>query len=537
MRPAAPDAVELRVAGRRKVPVHFGAPGRPLFGFYHPAGGGLWRDTSVVLVSPLGTEQTRSERTFRHLAERLAGGGFACLRFDLFGTGDSGGDESSPDLVRSWLEDVGLAIADLRARSGARRIAVVGLRLGATLACAAAAERDDVDSLVMWSPCVTGSAYVSEVTKLHKVYARIEPHLAQAPRPPADGEEALGSFLPRALIAQLTQLDLRQLRRRPARRTLVIDGGGLPERDALIDRLRATGAEPDVRSHPGHKFLVTVPHRALLPENVIDSVAKWLEDAHPVAPITGAAPELTRGPTPSDERALVFGGDRPLFGILTPAASGHAKAGRPPIVMTNAGSVNRSGPHRLYVKLARRWAALGFDVLRMDLSGVGDSPARDGVAENVTYPPSGVDDIGLAFRALGAEHAIVCGLCSGGDYAFQLGSRDPRVTGAWMLNPRTFCVLDLAAVESGAPPAGSVDEVPRSLRAMADRGVDTLVVVSRSDPGVAYVDVHAPAEMRALEGTRGYRRVDLDGTDHTFTPIGTQVAVSDLLTDHLTTRR
>jgi hypothetical protein len=106
-----------------------------------------------------------------------------------------------------------------------------------------------------------------------------------------------------------------------------------------------------------------------------------------------------------------------------------------------------------------------------------------------------------------------------------------------MLNPRTFCVLDLAAVESGAPPAGSVDEVPRSLRAMADRGVDTLVVVSRSDPGVAYVDVHAPAEMRALEGTRGYRRVDLDGTDHTFTPIGTQVAVSDLLTDHLTTRR
>jgi hypothetical protein len=106
-----------------------------------------------------------------------------------------------------------------------------------------------------------------------------------------------------------------------------------------------------------------------------------------------------------------------------------------------------------------------------------------------------------------------------------------------MLNPRTFCVLDLAAVESGAPPTtSSVEEVPRKLRAMADRGVDALLVVSRSDPGVAYVDVHAPAEMRALEGASGFRRVDLDGTDHTFTPIGTQEAVSDLLTEHLAAR-
>jgi hypothetical protein len=94
-------------------------------------------------------------------------------------------------------------------------------------------------------------------------------------------------------------------------------------------------------------------------------------------------------------------------------------------------------------------------------------------------------------------------------------------------------VLDLAAVESGTPPAGSLEEVPRQLRAMAERGVDTFVLVSRSDPGVAYVDVHAAVEMRALAGVPGFRRVDLDGTDHTFTPIGTQQVVSNLLTEHL----
>jgi alpha-beta hydrolase superfamily lysophospholipase len=533
---ASPDAVEVRAAVGRKLAFHFGSPARSLFGFYHPPSGNAWRDAGVVLCNPLGTDQTRSERTYRHLAERLAASGFPCLRFDFFGTGDSGGDEWSKDLLRAWRDDVGVAMAELRVRSGASKVALVGLRLGATLACVEAAARGDVDALVMWSPCVSGSGYVSEVTKLHKVYSRIEPHLAHAPRPRADGEEALGTFLPRALVEQLSQLDLRVVSRKPARRTLVIDGGSLPEKDTLIERLRDLGAEPELRSHPGHKFLVTVPHRAQLPENVMESIAGWLEEAYPTAAAPGAPPERDGGTAPHGERPIVLGGGHPLFGILTPANPARAKTGRHPIVLTNAGSVNRTGPHRTYVKMARRWAELGFDVLRMDLSGVGDSPAAPGAVENVTYPPSGMDDVGRAFAALGSERAVVCGLCSGGDYAFQLGAHDPRVAGAWMLNPRTFCVLDLAAVESGAPPTTSVEEVPRMLRGMADRGVDTLLLVSRSDPGVAYVDVHAPADMRALEGVPGFRRIDLDGTDHTFTPIGTQEVVSDLLTEHLVAR-
>jgi hypothetical protein len=101
------------------------------------------------------------------------------------------------------------------------------------------------------------------------------------------------------------------------------------------------------------------------------------------------------------------------------------------------------------------------------------------------------------------------------------------------MNPRTFCVLDLAAVESGAPPAFSVDDVPRSLREMADRGVDTFLLVSRNDPGVAYVDAHAAGEMRALGAVAGFERVDLDGSDHSFTPVAAQKRVSDLLTEHL----
>jgi pimeloyl-ACP methyl ester carboxylesterase len=186
--------------------------------------------------------------------------------------------------------------------------------------------------------------------------------------------------------------------------------------------------------------------------------------------------------------------------------------------------------------MARRWAALGFDVLRVDLSGIGDSPASPGEKENATYPAPALEDLREATVTLGGERFIVAGLCSGGDYAFQLGAHDPSIVGAWLLNPRTFCVLDLAAVESGVPPASPVGDVPRTLATMADRGVDTVLIVSRNDPGVAYVDASASAEMHKLDGKLGFRRIDVDGADHSFTPVVAQAQVSDLLTEHLVGR-
>jgi alpha-beta hydrolase superfamily lysophospholipase len=528
---------EIRSAAGRKHPTYFGAPGRALLGFYHPPSAEVpRRDTAVLLCAPIGTDHQRSDLTFRHLAQRLAATGFPCLRFDLSATGDSGGEVQAMGLVRSWVDDVGFAIDELRARSGAHAVSIVGLRLGATLAQVAAAERGDVGSIVLWSPCVSGAGYVAEVARLHTLYTRIEPHVGKAPRPTADGAEALGMFLPRALIDELGGLDLLQATRRPAPRALVIDGGGVTGRDALLGKLRELGAETELRSHPGHKFLVTISHRQVVPDEILASITSWLDAAHPAtAPSRPDEPRpLAAGP--AGERPLVVGSRHPLFGILTPADARDAHAareGRPAIVIANAGCVNRQGPHAMFVRMARRWASLGFDVLRVDLSGIGDSPVAPGGKENVTYPQSGLSDLQEAIVATGHDRAIVVGLCSGGDYAFQLGSTDASLAGSWILNPRTFGVLDLAAVESGVPPTTPVSDVPGTLRSMAGRGIDTVLVVSRGDPGVAYVDTHAGDAMRALSSVAGFARFDVDGADHTFTPVTLQQHVSDLLTDRL----
>jgi alpha-beta hydrolase superfamily lysophospholipase len=527
------SSIEIRSAAGRKQAIHFGAPGRELFGFFHPPKEGLWRGVGVVLVNPFGTDHTRADRPYRHLAERLAAAGFACLRFDATGTGDSGGSDQSPGLLRDWLEDLGRAVEELRARSGAMTVALAGLRLGGTLAATYAAERGGIDSLVLWSPCVSGAAFASETIKLHKLYARIEPQMAGAPKGPAGGEEALGLFLPNALIDELSQLDLLKLPKSPARRTLVIDGGGLANRDALMAHLTELGAAPALRSHPGHKFLVLVSHRGQVPDEVLESIVGWLSSAYELKTAAVTPPPRPAGPAPAGEHAVLYGKSRPLFGILTPGNPALRNAERPAIILSNAGCVNRAGPHRMYVKMARRWAALGFDVLRVDLSGIGDSPVEPGETENLTYPPSGVADLGEAIRSLSPGRIILGGLCSGGDYAYQLGASEPLVVGAWLLNPRTFAVLELAAVESGALPGSPVAEVPRTLQRMAEKGVDTLLVVSRNDPGVAYCDQHAAAEMKSLAGVAGFKRFDLEGADHSFTPVAIQERVSDLLTGNL----
>jgi alpha-beta hydrolase superfamily lysophospholipase len=530
------------IRGRgRKEPIYFGVPGRPLFGFYHsPLEAERRRRVGVVLCAPIGTDHVRSEWIYRNLAERLAALGFPCLRFDLSGTGDSGTEEPGADPVRTWLEDIDAAAKELRARSGASGISLFGMRLGATLALAHASSRADIDSLVLWSPCVSGAAFLEELRRLHAVYTRIEPHVGRAP-PPRDGSaEALGLRLPPRLVESLSKLDTLQLTGRPAARALVIDGGGVPKLDQLCDRLRSLGTDTAVEKHPGHKFLVTVSHRQVLPEEPIASVVRWLDHAHaevgsarvqPSAPVLG----------PAGERPLVFGSRHSLFGILTPGAGAGASDSRPAIVIANAGCVNRQGPHAMFVQAARQWASRGFDVLRLDLSGIGDSPAAQDTKENLTYPPSGFDDLIDALRATGRSQAIIAGLCSGGDYAFQLGWRGAgaasEVVGAWILNPRTFCALDLVAVESGSPPTTPVGEVPRALRSMAERGVDTLLIVSRGDPGVAYVDAHAGEEMKALSRVDRFSRVDLEDADHPFSPVSVQERVTDLLTARLAADR
>jgi hypothetical protein len=112
------------------------------------------------------------------------------------------------------------------------------------------------------------------------------------------------------------------------------------------------------------------------------------------------------------------------------------------VLLLTAGSVHRIGPNRLYTVLARRWAARGDLVLRFDIAGIGDSPARSGLDENVVYSPDALADVAAAIawarEQPGIREVCAVGLCSGAYHAFKAAVAGQLLDTAIAINPLTF---------------------------------------------------------------------------------------------------
>ena len=121
-------------------PFYFGQSETSLFGCYHAPEPGYPRPCGVVLCAPMGEESIRFHRAYRQLASRLSARGFAVLRFDYYGCGDSLGASDQGD-IGQWQRDISAAIGELRRRSGVGTVCLMGLRLGATLATVVSATR------------------------------------------------------------------------------------------------------------------------------------------------------------------------------------------------------------------------------------------------------------------------------------------------------------------------------------------------------------------------------------------------------------
>jgi pimeloyl-ACP methyl ester carboxylesterase len=135
-------------------PLYLGTQERRLFALYEPAAVKERRTRAAVLCYPWGAEYTYAHRTMRQLAVKLSTRGFHTLRFDYFGTGDSGGEDSEASPAAAEV-DVESAIEGLKDIVGVAQVALIGLRLGATLAARAAMRRkENVEALVLWDPIV-----------------------------------------------------------------------------------------------------------------------------------------------------------------------------------------------------------------------------------------------------------------------------------------------------------------------------------------------------------------------------------------------
>jgi len=137
--------------------------GERLFTFLHlPAGPCR---AGALLCAPLAEEKLWSHRVLVTFARELARAGYAVLRFDFRGEGDSDRtfEESS---LTTRVEDTRFAIDELRRHVVADApVTLLGLRLGASVAALAADGRDDVERLVLWDPVTNGADYVQAILR------------------------------------------------------------------------------------------------------------------------------------------------------------------------------------------------------------------------------------------------------------------------------------------------------------------------------------------------------------------------------------
>lgn len=140
---------------------HFGSRQRRLFGYYEPAPANFSKVRAVLLCHPMGNEQVFAYRSMRQLAARLVRAGFHVLRFDYFGTGDSYGDTGEGDLA-SWCGDIETAIEELKEITGAAKVDLAGLRLGANLSARVTAHRPkEISKLILWEPLAANELAVA----------------------------------------------------------------------------------------------------------------------------------------------------------------------------------------------------------------------------------------------------------------------------------------------------------------------------------------------------------------------------------------
>lgn len=252
-------------------PFFFNNIDKALFGCYHKPSVDTKRKCAVLLCYPTGHEYERCHRAFRQLADQLALSGFPVMRFDYFGSGDSAGDYNDATLDQ-WRSDIKYALEICKKQSGCEQIAVIGLRLGATLAMLALEGYQNPGPLVLWNPVTDGAALLDEWTKEQSNHER------QAGYKPGGSviQEVLGMPLTKIMRDELKKLDITNFSP-PECPVLIASHDINPAVTSFVSYLQNHSADIDIKNTGGVTIWKQEPMNAIVPLQVLRSFVDWLK--------------------------------------------------------------------------------------------------------------------------------------------------------------------------------------------------------------------------------------------------------------------
>jgi pimeloyl-ACP methyl ester carboxylesterase len=216
---------------------------------------------------------------------------------------------------------------------------------------------------------------------------------------------------------------------------------------------------------------------------------------------------------PMSEQAVVFGKGARLVGILSRPAGSHRQAA---VVMANSGVVHRVGANRTSVILARSLAEQGYDSLRFDMSGLGDSSER---FDNLNWENSAPLELSEAIDVLDDRRSgrpiVMYGNCGGAAKSFWTALCDDRVRGLVATNPPPH-PADLESAKGSPHAERAAAEIGRDLARLFDRGLQAIFIYAQGDVGLDYFE-------RRLRGALGRPLADgrltiatVERSNHTF---------------------
>ena len=535
------------------LPIWFGSREEPLAGFLHrpngePVGG-------VLICPPFGYEAGCSHRTLRTIADRLAALGHLVLRFDYEGTGASSGGGTEADLLPGWQASVRTGLAELR-RLGVRRPALVGLRLGAALAVAASRDDPDLGPIALWAPVTSGRRYWREL----RAQAAITPAGV-----PGDGSlNVVGHYVSAATVRAIKTWDP-LAGARPDATVVLVQSPGWRDVGETADELAAAGLRPALLELEGTSAVLERDAEMVdVPAHLVERLCDWVHDSTVASLIEGSSPSadpvrlLDAGLI---QEEIVSISPRGLYGVLTQPVGLPSSAG---VILLNNGVAPAAGPGRAWVEFARALALEGVTSLRLDFSGIGDSPdaRRRRVRREEAVPrTAGAELLAAAdfLRRRGVQTVTAVGLCSGAHISVRTAAYGDGVDTVFAINPPLYYLRDqgigpwqrwlwalTAFPMSKKPVRAAAHRLPervwtwldrlglfpspaRYLRRAARRGTQVQLVFSSDDPGLYDLRVRADSAVRRLVGEGQAALLIVDGMDHSMFDLGRRAEVLDAL--------
>jgi pimeloyl-ACP methyl ester carboxylesterase len=517
-----------------------------------------------------------------------------CLRLDAAGTGNAADGPEDPEhgAVPAWQASLEQAIEQLCRTTGVTRVVLMAVRGATLLAAPVAARHPQVRALVGLAPVLSGRTMLREWRALAAIAALREEH--------DDGAlEVAGVFHSAATLRALGALSVPDLAWPVDKPVWLVDRDDLPAAARWAGLLQAQGVKVAASRCQGLSDMLLEPHRQRVPQAALDEVAEGLQAwaatlparEHAAAP--GRPPAEPRAgewlgwaevaPSVREQVWCVDGPDGQLYGVLTePAPPCQPQA---LLLLPNTGAVHHVGNHRLYVQMARALAAQGCRVVRVDLSGLGESPARPGEASDVVYGRHALEDLAAVVQAARAQwptqRISMLGLCAGGYHALRSAVQGLQLDQVIVVNPLVYHWHDGMTLDAHAPRVqeayyrarwrsisgwkrlltgrsdlrqlqrvvarglwrslkqmpsavlrlsrrtGAVDDLNADLLAASQQGVRLHFVFSENEPGWPALQTQGRQALKQLQATGTLTVSHVPRADHTFT---TALARQRLLT-------